>query len=74
MGHQYKDALLHISVDPIDTVCVFSRLGHVYGVLKSISSPRRVGPRTFYIIVISEGASSACRYLLHKDNMMRPIP
>ena len=46
----------------------------MYGVLKSISSPRRVGPGTFYIIVMLEGASWACRYLLHKDNMMQPIP
>ena len=34
VGHQYVDALLHISVNPIDTICVFSGLGHVYGVLK----------------------------------------
>ena len=74
VGHQYVDALLHISVDPIDTVCVFSGLGHVYGVLKSISSPRRVGPGTFYITVMPDGASWACRYPLQKDNMMRPIP
>ena len=73
MGHQYVDALLHINVDPIDTICVFSGLGYVYGVLKSISSPRRAGPGTFYITVMPEGASLACRYLLHKDNMMRPI-
>ena len=53
-----------------DTVCVFSGLGHVYGVLKSISSPRRAGPGTFYITVMPEGASWACQYLLHKDNMM----
>ena len=74
MEHQYVDALLHISVNPIDTICVFSGLGHVYGVLKSISSPRCAGTRTFYITVMPEGASWACRYLLHKDNMMRPIP
>ena len=73
VGHQYVDPMLHISVDPIDTVCIFSGLGHVYGVLKSISNPRRVGPGTFYITVMPEGASWACRYLLHKDNMMRPI-
>ena len=65
MGHQYMDALLHISVDPIDTICVFSGLGHVYGVLKSISSPRHAGLGTFYITVMLEGASWACRYLLH---------
>ena len=65
------DPVLHISVDPIDTVCVFSGLGHVYGVLKSISNPRRAGPGTFYITVMLEGASWAWRYLLHKDNMMR---
>ena len=66
--------MLHISVDPINIVCVFSGLEHLYGVLKSISNPRRVGPGTFYITVMPVGASWACRYLLHKDNMTRPIP
>ena len=37
--HQYVDLMLHIIVDLIDTVSVFSGLGHVYGVLKSISNP-----------------------------------
>ena len=74
VGHQYVDSMLHITVDPIDTVSVFSGLGHVYGVLKSISNPRRAGPGTFYITVVPEGASWACRYLLQKDNMMRPVP
>ena len=74
MGHQYVDPVLHITVDLIDTVSVFSRLGHVYGILKSISNPRRTGPRTFYVMVVPEGASWACRYLLQKDNMMWPVP
>ena len=74
VGHQYVDPVLHIIVDPIDTMSVFSGLGHVYGMLKSISNPRRAGPGTFHITVVPEGASWACRYLLQKDNMMRLVP
>ena len=68
------DSMLHILVDLIDTMSVFNELGHVYGVLKSISNPRRAGPGTFYITMVSEGASWACRYLLQKDNMTRHVP
>ena len=57
VGHQYVDSMLHITVDPIDTMSVFSGLGHVYGVLKSISNPERVGPGTFYITMVPKGAS-----------------
>ena len=39
MGHQYVDPVLHITVDPIDTISILNGLGHVYGVLKSISNP-----------------------------------
>ena len=67
------DLVLHITVDPINIVSVFSGLEHVYGVLKSISNPRRAGPGTFYITVVPKGASWACRYLLQKENMMRPV-
>ena len=68
------DSMLHITVDPINSVSVFSGFGHVYRVLKSISNPRRVGSGTFYITVVPKGASWACQYLLQKDNMMRHVP
>ena len=70
VGHQYVELVLHITVDPINTMSIFSGLGHVYGVLKSISNPRRTGLGTFYITMVLEGASWAYRYLLQKDNMM----
>ena len=56
--------ILYIIVDLIDTVSIFSKLGHVYGVLKSISNLQRASLGTFYITVVPDGASWAYCYLL----------